>query len=132
LTVPKARRYRPRSNVEDAAVCGGRSEICVFSLGRTGTISSMSAVSILDRRVTVETDGREPGVICTNTNGDCSTGGGGSIAIIVSDGAIVDEFVSMSIFSGSFSIELIRTTGFSASALTDSVFHFRQKPVQRQ
>jgi hypothetical protein len=68
-------------------------------LGRTGTISSMSTVSILDRRVTVETYGREPGVICTNTNGDCSTRG--SIAIIVSDGAIVDKFVSMSLFSGS-------------------------------
>jgi hypothetical protein len=51
LIVLKARRYRPRSNVEDAAVCGGRSEICVFSLGRTGTISSMSAVSILDGKV---------------------------------------------------------------------------------
>ena len=75
-----------------------------------------AASAVVTTVAAVENDGREPGVICTNTNGDCSIGG--SIAIMVGDG----EFVSMSTFSGSFSIELIRITGFSASALTDSVF----------
>src|ERR1700719_1461034 len=88
--------------------------LCLVTRGVTAASAVVTTV------VAAENDGREPGVICTNTNGDCSTGG--SIAIIVSDGAIVDKFVSISTFSGSFSIELIRITGFSASALTDSVF----------
>ena len=79
-----------------------------------------AASAVVTTVVTVENDGRAPGVICTNTNGDCGTSG--SIAIMVSDGAIVDKFVSMSTFSGNFSIELIRITGLSTSALTDSVF----------
>src|ERR1700726_1811251 len=99
----------------EALLCGlaAPRPLCLVTRG----VATAAAVTTV---VAAENDGREPGVICTNTNGDCSTGG--SIAIIVSDGAIVDKFVSMSTFSGSFSIEPIRITGFSAAALTDSVF----------
>ena len=45
-----------------------------------------AAPAVVTTVVAVENDGREPGVICTNTNGDCSTGG--SIAVIVSDGTM--------------------------------------------
>lgn len=100
----------------EALLCGlaAPRPLCLVRWGVTAASAVVTTV------VTAENDGREPGVICTNTNGDCSTGG--SIVIIVSDGTIADKFVSMSIFSGSFSIELIRITGFSAAALTDSVF----------
>jgi hypothetical protein len=100
----------------EALLCGlaAPRPLCLVTRGVTAASAVVTTV------VAAENDGREPGVICTNTNGDCSTAG--SIAIIVGDGTIVDKFVSMSTFSGSFSIELIRITGFSASALTDSVF----------
>jgi hypothetical protein len=48
LITPRARRHRRRSNVEDAAVCGERSETCARSHGRASTIPSMS-VSSVDR-----------------------------------------------------------------------------------
>jgi hypothetical protein len=100
----------------EALLCGLTAplRLCLVTRGVTAASAVVATV------VTVENDGREPGVICTNTNGDCSTGG--SIAIMVSDGIIVDKFVSISTFSGSFSIELIRIAGLSASALTDPVF----------
>jgi hypothetical protein len=40
---------RHRSNVEDVAICGGRSETCVLSPDCTSTILSISVMSNLDR-----------------------------------------------------------------------------------
>src|SRR3978361_2378623 len=65
---------------------------------REGTAAS----AVVTMVAAVENDGREPGVICTNTNGDCSIGG--SIASMGGDGG----FVAKATFSGSVSIETIQ------------------------
>src|SRR6185437_1090867 len=67
-----------------------RRPIC---LATRGVITGSAIFTTL---VAEENDGSGPGVIFTNTNADCSTGG--LIAAVVGNGTAVGKFVSKSIF----------------------------------